>query len=171
MARQPRIHLPGALYHVMLRGNGGQTIFFNGEHRDYFESLVGEGVTRFEHRIHGYCWMENHVHLAIQVNQIQLAATGQWEFLNSRSQPSVNRNHCCLTLIFYSECENNTNLACEMSLPFPIVPLYLSAVSVESLMFVKLDDWHYTCALSFIHTSVCSENLWRSPLKFARTLP
>ena len=26
MARQPRIHLPGALYHVMLRGNGGREL-------------------------------------------------------------------------------------------------------------------------------------------------
>ena len=28
MARKPRIHFPGAVYHVMLRGNGGQDIFF-----------------------------------------------------------------------------------------------------------------------------------------------
>jgi len=29
MARKPRIHIPGGLYHVMLRGNGGQDIFFS----------------------------------------------------------------------------------------------------------------------------------------------
>jgi len=28
MARKPRIHYPGTLYHVMLRGNGGADIFF-----------------------------------------------------------------------------------------------------------------------------------------------
>ncbi len=28
MARKPRIHFPGAFYHVMLRDNGGQHIFF-----------------------------------------------------------------------------------------------------------------------------------------------
>ena len=65
MARQTRIHLPGALYHVMLCGKGGQSIFFNDEDRKHFESLVSEGVTWFEHRIHGYRWMENHIHLAI----------------------------------------------------------------------------------------------------------
>ncbi len=26
MARKPRIHLPGGVYHVLLRGNGGQKI-------------------------------------------------------------------------------------------------------------------------------------------------
>ena len=29
MARKPRIHYPGAFYHVILRGNGGQDIFFS----------------------------------------------------------------------------------------------------------------------------------------------
>lgn len=29
--RKPRIHIPGGLYHVMLRGNGGQDIFFSPE--------------------------------------------------------------------------------------------------------------------------------------------
>ena len=28
MARKPRLHLPGGFFHVMLRGNGGQDIFF-----------------------------------------------------------------------------------------------------------------------------------------------
>jgi hypothetical protein len=27
MARKPCLYVPGALYHMMLRGNGGQTIF------------------------------------------------------------------------------------------------------------------------------------------------
>jgi REP element-mobilizing transposase RayT len=61
----------------MLRGNGGQSIFFDDKDREHFGSLVGEGVTRFEHRIHGYCWMANHVHLAIQINQVPLAKVMQ----------------------------------------------------------------------------------------------
>ncbi len=28
MSRKPRLYFPGALYHVLLRGNGGQAIFF-----------------------------------------------------------------------------------------------------------------------------------------------
>lgn len=73
MARKPRIHVDGALYHVMLRGNGGQTIFLSDDDRDAFETLVAEGVSRFGHRIHAYCWMGNHVHLAIQVADTPLS--------------------------------------------------------------------------------------------------
>lgn len=73
MARKPRIHVDGALYHVMLRGNGGQIIFLSDDDRETFEALVAEGVSRFGHRIHAYCWMGNHVHLAIQVADTPLS--------------------------------------------------------------------------------------------------
>ncbi len=67
MARKPRIHLPGGFYHVMLRGNGGQDIFFNAEDRNHFYLLMQQGISRYGHRIHGFCCMTNHVHLLIQV--------------------------------------------------------------------------------------------------------
>lgn len=72
MARAPRIHAPGALYHVMLRGNAGDDLFFSERDRLLFEALVAEGVNRFKHSILAYCWMTNHVHLAIQVGAIPL---------------------------------------------------------------------------------------------------
>jgi len=33
MARKPRLHVPGGLYHVMLRGNARKDIFFRAEDR------------------------------------------------------------------------------------------------------------------------------------------
>jgi putative transposase len=77
MARKPRLHVPSALYHVMLRGNGGQTIFFADDDWEHFEALVAEGVRRFGHRIHGYCWMSNHIHLAVQVADVPLSRSMQ----------------------------------------------------------------------------------------------
>ena len=47
MARKPRIHYPGALYHVILRGNDGQSIFFDEKDRTRFSFLLQEGVERF----------------------------------------------------------------------------------------------------------------------------
>jgi REP element-mobilizing transposase RayT len=73
MARKPRIHIPGGVYHVMLRGNAGQAIFFNDEDQEHFESLIAEGIGRYGHRIHGYCWMINHIHLALQVGEVPLS--------------------------------------------------------------------------------------------------
>jgi len=73
MARKPRIVYPGALYHVILRGNNGQTIFFDDKDRIRFYLLLQEGIERFGYRVHGFCLMTNHVHLAIQTGEISLS--------------------------------------------------------------------------------------------------
>ena len=73
MARKPRIHYPGAFYHVMLRGNGGQDIFFSDADRSRFYLLLQEGVERYNYRFHAFCQMANNVHLAIQVGNIPLS--------------------------------------------------------------------------------------------------
>ena len=66
MPRKPRLHVPGGLYHVILRGNARQAIFFDNEDRNHWESILAKGLNRYGHRIHAYCWMTNHVHMAIQ---------------------------------------------------------------------------------------------------------
>ncbi len=73
MARKPRIHYPGALYHVMLRGNDGADIFFEDADRRHFLGLIEEGVVRYRHRIHAFCLMANHVHFALQVGEVALS--------------------------------------------------------------------------------------------------
>jgi putative transposase len=73
MARKPRVHYPAALYHVILRGNAGQEIFFGQEDRFRFYLLLQEGIERYGHRIHAFCLMTNHVHLAIQVGEVRLS--------------------------------------------------------------------------------------------------
>ena len=67
MARKPRIHYPGAVYHVMLRGNAKQAIFHKDEEYRYFENILAQGLEQNSVRLHAYCWMENHVHMALQV--------------------------------------------------------------------------------------------------------
>ena len=74
MARKPRLHVPGGLYHVILRGNARQDIFFTAGDRKYFYELLAEGVVRFGYRVHAFCLMSNHVHLALQVGDRELSA-------------------------------------------------------------------------------------------------
>jgi len=73
MPRKPRIHYPGALYHVMLRGNGGADVFLEDGDRYRFYLLLQEGVERFGFRIHAFCLMDYHIHLALQVGEISLS--------------------------------------------------------------------------------------------------
>lgn len=73
MARKPRLHYPGACYHVILRGNAGHDIFFDTRDRNRFFFLLQEGIEKYDHRIHGYCLMTNHIHLVIQVGDVSLS--------------------------------------------------------------------------------------------------
>ena len=73
MSRSKRYHIPGAFYHVMLRGNYGQDIFFSDSDRYFMCFLLQEGVEKYGHRIHAFCFMQNHIHLLIQVGEISLS--------------------------------------------------------------------------------------------------
>jgi REP element-mobilizing transposase RayT len=73
MPRKPRIHNPGAVYHVILRGNARQDIFFDAEDRRRFLAILQNGIERYGFRLHGYCLMTNHLHLVIQVGEIPLS--------------------------------------------------------------------------------------------------
>jgi putative transposase len=73
MARKPRIHYPGAVYHVILRGNARQDIFFDDKDRYRFYLFMQEGIERFGHRVFAFCLMTNHVHLALQVGEVSLS--------------------------------------------------------------------------------------------------
>jgi len=56
-----------------LRGNGSQDIFFDQQDRIKFFFLLQEGIEKYHHRIHAYCLMTNHIHLAVQVRTIALS--------------------------------------------------------------------------------------------------
>lgn len=67
MARRLRLHVPGGFYHVTLRGNHRQPIFFADADRDCLDDVVAEAIRRLKARIHAYCWMTNHIHMLVQI--------------------------------------------------------------------------------------------------------
>ncbi len=73
MARKPRIHFPGAVFHVILRGNAGQPIFFDERDRYRLYLILQYVVERFGCRIHGFCFMTNHIHLIMQTGDVSLS--------------------------------------------------------------------------------------------------
>ncbi len=72
MARRPRIHVPGGFYHVTLRGNHQQRIFFADTDRLLLNEIVARALEKFESRLHAYCWMDNHIHMLIEVGESPL---------------------------------------------------------------------------------------------------
>ncbi len=54
MARPIRIQYPGAVYHVMARGNHGQKIFADDADRKTFLSALAEACAKTGWRIHAF---------------------------------------------------------------------------------------------------------------------
>jgi putative transposase len=77
MARKQRIYYPGAFYHIILRGNAQQDVFFDDCDRYRFLLLMQEAVEKFGCRIHAFCLMSNHIHIALQVGDISLSRVMQ----------------------------------------------------------------------------------------------
>jgi REP element-mobilizing transposase RayT len=73
MPRPPRIHAPGAIYHVTLRGNHRQDIFFTPADRSLLTRIVSEVIVDGGAQLHAYCYMTNHVHALLQVGDTPLS--------------------------------------------------------------------------------------------------
>jgi REP-associated tyrosine transposase len=73
MARKPRLHFPGAVYHVTLHGNGNRQVFIDSTDRTRFLLLLQEGIEKFAHKIHAYNLMPTFLQLVIEVAEVPLA--------------------------------------------------------------------------------------------------
>lgn len=73
MARKPRIHFAGALYHVIARGNQRQKTFRSSPDYTYYLELLGRYQQRYGFRLYAYVLMSNHVHLLMEVGSTPLS--------------------------------------------------------------------------------------------------
>lgn len=78
MARKLRLEFPGAIYHVINRGNRRVGPFDEIATRDAFESCLFEACARSKWVLHAYVVMKNHFHLAVETPDGNLAAGMQW---------------------------------------------------------------------------------------------
>jgi REP element-mobilizing transposase RayT len=73
MARQLRIQFPGAIYHIVTRGDGRRQIFHDEGHYERLTTGLKDEVTRSGWVVLAYCWMPNHIHLLVQTPEPNLA--------------------------------------------------------------------------------------------------
>lgn len=91
MARPLRIEYPGAYYHVINHGNGGEKVFKGIGDKKKFLEYLKKTVERFSLILHTYCLMTNHYHLLLETPQSNLSVAIQW--LNVSYAAYYNRKH------------------------------------------------------------------------------
>jgi REP element-mobilizing transposase RayT len=78
MPRKLRVEYPGAIYHVMSRGNGRQNIFRGDVDRQDFLKTLAEACEKTGFQVHAYCLMRNHFHLVVETPNGNLVAGMKW---------------------------------------------------------------------------------------------
>ena len=78
MARRLRIEYPGALHHVINRGNYRRDLFENVGAAEAFLRVLFEAADKFSWWVHAYVLMRNHFHLAIETPQPNLGDGMHW---------------------------------------------------------------------------------------------
>ena len=94
MARQLRIEYPGAIYHVMNRGDRKDPIFLDdGDVHDFIKTLA-EACQKTGFEVHAYCLMKNHFHLVVETPAGNLVAGMRW-LLSTYSNRFNHRHELC----------------------------------------------------------------------------
>ncbi len=78
MPRKQRIEYPGAVYHVISRGNYRKELFLEGGAGESFEAALFEVVERCGWKLHAYVIMSNHYHLAVETPEPNLVIGMKW---------------------------------------------------------------------------------------------
>lgn len=73
MPRKPRVHFPGAVYHVVARGNNQEKIFASDKDKQYYLHKIGEYRKRFGFTLLIYVIMDNRAHMVLQVGKDPLS--------------------------------------------------------------------------------------------------
>ena len=78
MARKLRIQYPGAIYHVMNRGDRREAIFRDDHDRTRLLSTLEESCGKTDWQVHALCLMLNHFHLVVETPLGNLVAGMKW---------------------------------------------------------------------------------------------
>ena len=78
MPRQLRVEYPGALYHVMSRGDRRKDIYVDDVDRQDFLKTLAEACLKTGFQVHAYCLMRNHFHLVVETPNANLVAGMRW---------------------------------------------------------------------------------------------
>ena len=73
MPRQARIQSPTGYYHVMMRGNNRENIFVTDKQKSFFLDSLKKQEEDQLIDIVAYCLMDNHVHIVIKADPLNLA--------------------------------------------------------------------------------------------------
>jgi len=72
------VQYPGAIYHVMSRGDRREDIFQSDDDRRLFLETLGQACEKTDWQVHAWRLMRNHFHLVVETPRANLVAGMKW---------------------------------------------------------------------------------------------
>ena len=138
MARQVRIEYPGALHHVMGRGNDDTFIFRDDHDRQVFLDLLVEEISRSRWVLHEYSLMGTHYHLEIGTPECTLS-TGMHRLLGRYAQ-YFNRRHRRRGHLFQNRFKN---ILVEEESYGLVLSRYIALNAVDAGLVARPEEWKW----------------------------
>jgi putative transposase len=91
MPRPPRVQYPGAIHHVIARGNAGSEIFLTHRDASVFLATLAAAVTSKRWQCLAYCLMPTHYHVLVETPDPNLSEG--MHFLNTAYAAGFNAAH------------------------------------------------------------------------------
>jgi hypothetical protein len=96
MPRQPRLDTPGALHHIMVRGNNKTNIFSDDQDRNKFLQRLGENIT--EAKCSVYAWVgENFGDVVSEMDLNNLRQVEKVQLTRTSPGQAVECSQLCIT--------------------------------------------------------------------------
>jgi putative transposase len=93
-----RVQYPGAIYHVMSRGDRREDIFIDDVDRQDLLKTLAEACQKTGWQVHAYCLMRNHFHLVVETPNANLVEGMRW--LLSAYTIRLNHRHQLIGHVF-----------------------------------------------------------------------
>jgi REP element-mobilizing transposase RayT len=145
MARQPRIEVPGGLYHIISRGNNRQRIFRSHEDNLKFTSMIGQQKAKRPFYLYAYCLMPNHAHLLIERQDDKISRIMQG-LLTGYSQ-YFNRKYKKIGHLFQARYKA---ILCQTDRYLGALVRYIHLNPVRAKMVRRAEDYEYSGHRAYI---------------------
>lgn len=139
MARPLRIAFPGALYHLISRGNNRERVFLGDNDCTFFFDVLGHVVDRFGWRCHSYCALGNHYHLLVETPSPNVSI-GMRQ-LNGVYAQAFNRRHDRVGHVFQSRFHS---VLVQGDPYLREVVRYIARNPVKAKLCDRAEDWRWS---------------------------
>ena len=109
MPRKSREISSTGIYHIIMRGNDRNDIFYDNQDRYVFLNILKETKERFKFEIYSYCLMNNHIHIVFRIKDEFLSKAMQSLEIRYSAyfNKKINRNgHLFQNRFFSKKIEN-----------------------------------------------------------------